>query len=64
MAKYLLTGIDDEQWRIFKAGCDMQGITIKEAFLDYIDISISTIKKMPQYSKIEHLIKKDGGKKK
>lgn len=64
MAKYLLTGINDEQWRLFKAGCDIQGITIKEAFLDYIDIVVGTFRKHPEYSKLEHLIKKDGGKKK
>lgn len=47
MARYMLTGIDPEKWRQFKAACDLQGITIKQAFLEYIDIAIETLKKHP-----------------
>lgn len=64
MAKYLLTGIDDQQWRLFKANCDIHGVTIKEVFLQYIDSDVAFFMKRPDYSKVEALIKKDGGKKK
>ena len=40
MANYMLTGVDDNQWRLFKASCDIQGITIKEFLLDCIDTSV------------------------
>ncbi len=64
MAKYLLTGINDDDWKLFKADCDLQGITIKEAFIEYINIVVSTFKKHPEYSKLEPMINKWGGKKK
>ncbi len=64
MAKYLLTGIDDDEWRIFKAACDIHGLTVKEVFLDYIDVRVSVFKKNQDYSKLEPFIKKHGGKKK
>lgn len=37
MARYMLTGIDDQKWRHFKALCDIQGITIKESFTNHIN---------------------------
>lgn len=40
MAKYLLTGIDDEKWRRFKGFCDLQGITMKQSFLHHINYII------------------------
>ncbi|MBA7603616.1 hypothetical protein ES703_10730 [subsurface metagenome] len=64
MAKYLLTGIDDKQWRLFKASCDIHGITIKEALLEDIDLQVSVFKKRPEYTKIEPFREKIGGKKK
>lgn len=64
MARYLLTGIDEEDWKLFKANCDLQGITIKESFLDHIDIVVSTFKKHPEYTKIEPFREKVGGRKK
>lgn len=47
MAKYLLTGIDGEQWKHFKSSCDLMGITIKEALLGYIDITIKEVESHP-----------------
>lgn len=47
MARYMLTGIDDETWKRFKASCDLMGITIKQAFLEYIDITIEQVKLSP-----------------
>jgi len=44
MARYMLTGIDDALWKRFKACCNIQGITIKQAFLEYIDITIEQVK--------------------
>jgi len=60
----MLTGIDNEKWKQFKADCNLQGITIKQAFLEYIDITIDTLKKHPgNYMPRSHNQKK-GGKKK
>ncbi|MBA7495646.1 hypothetical protein ES702_06235 [subsurface metagenome] len=43
MARYMLTGIDDEKWKRFKASCDLMGITIKQALLEYIDITLEQV---------------------
>lgn len=64
MARYMLTGVDNDKWRRFKADCDLQGITIKQAFLEYIDITIDTLKKHPGPYGPRDLIPKKGGKKK
>jgi len=64
MARYMLTGIDTEKWRRFKAGCDLQGITCKQAFLEYIDISIDTLRKHPGPYKPRLNKQKKGGKRK
>lgn len=50
MAKYLLTGIDEYQWKRFKASCDIQGITIKESFLNHIDHTVKDFQSNPQYT--------------
>jgi hypothetical protein len=63
MANYSLTGIDDEQWRHFKANCDIIGITIKEALLIYIEIVSKDFKDHPQYDKLIPIINARGGKK-
>lgn len=47
MATYYLTGIEDDKWKDFKAACDIQGITVMEAFLEYIDITVRTVNKYP-----------------
>lgn len=64
MARYMLTGIEDNKWRRFKADCDLQGITIKQAFLEYIDITIETLKKHPaDYMPRSREFKKGGNRK-
>lgn len=63
MADYLLTGVDDKLWRLFKASCDVQGITIKEFFLDCIDTSVKVFRQQLDYHKTHHDIPKKGGKK-
>jgi len=62
MANYYLKGVDDEQWRHFKAACDLQGITIKQAFLEHIDITVRTVKKYPGPYKPRPAKQKEGGK--
>jgi len=64
MAKYLLTGIDNEDWKLFKADCDLQGITVKESFLGHIAIVISTFNKHPEFLKELDHKSKHGGKSK
>jgi len=64
MKKYLLTGIDPETWRKFKACCDLQGVSMKEAFLEYIDTVVATIRKHPGEYKPRANKHKKGGKKK
>lgn len=64
MATYLLTGVDDEQWRRFKASCDLQGITIKEFFLDCIDTSVRVSREELNYHKTDPKKPKQGRKKK
>jgi len=61
MARYMLTGIDNTKWRLFKADCDLQGITVKEAFLEYIDITIETIQAHPGLYKSRASKQKKGG---
>lgn len=63
MADYLLTGVEDEQWRLFKASCDVQGITIKEFFLDCIDTSVKVFRQELDYHKADRDKPKKGGKK-
>lgn len=63
MAKYLLTGIDDEDWRHFKANCDIIGITIKEALLIYVEIVAKDFQTHPQYDKLIPILNTRGGKK-
>lgn len=63
MANYLLKGIDDMKWRRFKADCDLQGITAKEAFLIYIDTTITRINKYPGRYKFRPGKQNEGGEK-
>lgn len=60
MANYMLTGVDDEQWRRFKASCDLQGITIKEFFIDCIDTEIKKSRYMADYHKANRAKPKEG----
>lgn len=41
MARYILTGIDDELWQRFKAACNLSGYTIKQSFLHHINFTVS-----------------------
>lgn len=64
MARYMLTGIDDEKWKRFKATCGLQGITMRESFIHHINYMI--VQGISQIMKSEaHPNKpKKGGKKK
>jgi len=64
MATYLLTGIDQSKWRRFKATCDLQGVTIKEALINYIEQEIITLELLPLEIKARSGQPKKGGKKK
>ncbi|MBA7694577.1 hypothetical protein ES703_103190 [subsurface metagenome] len=64
MARYMLTGIDNEQWRRFKASCDLQGITIKEALLSFINTRDEVFRAQHNYHKTHHPHPKKGGEKK
>lgn len=63
MARYMLTGIDDKKWRQFKATCDLQGVTIKEALLNYIEQEIITFNLLPLHTNKSGPKPKKGGKK-
>lgn len=41
MARYYLTGIDDEAWKRFKAACNIRGCTIKQSLLDHINLIVA-----------------------
>jgi len=64
MATYLLVGIDDRKWQRFKATCDLQGVTIKETLLNYIDQEIITFNLLPLHTQVSSGSLKKGGKKK
>lgn len=64
MARYMLTGIDPEQWKRFKAGCDLQGVTIKEVLLKFIDTRDIVFQTQHDYHKKQPNKPKKGGKKK
>lgn len=64
MASYILKGIDDDTWKRFKASCDLMGITMKQAFLEYIDITIEQVDIHPGPYKPWPNRHKKGGKKK
>lgn len=64
MAKYLLTGIDNDTWKHFKSCCNLMGITAKQAFLEYIDITIEKVESHPGPYKPWPTRHKSGGKKK
>jgi len=44
MGEYLLTGIDKDQWKLFKASCALQGVTVKQALLKHIDTVVMIFK--------------------
>lgn len=64
MARYMLTGIDDKKWREFKATCDLRGVTIKEALLNYVEQEIITFNLLPLHTKARSGQPKKGGKSK
>ena len=44
MAKYMLTGIDPDQWKRFKAACNIRGQTVKDSFIQHINIVVGGFK--------------------
>lgn len=64
MAKYLLTGIDNLQWKRFKASCDIQGITIKQSFLSHINHEVADYLSHPEKTQGWRTKPQKGGKKK
>lgn len=40
MADYFLKGVDPDQWKRFKAACNIRGCTIKQSFIDHINIIV------------------------
>jgi len=62
MANYYLTGIDDDTWKHFKACCDLEGTTIRQALLRYIDIRVSASREHLNYHKQPPNKHKKGGK--
>lgn len=55
MANYLLTKINPRLWRRFKAACDLRGCTVKESFLDHINIIVAGYEGNPDYpDNIQH----------
>jgi len=49
MAKYMLTGVDPGLWKKFKAACSLRGCTVKESFLDHINIIVAGYQNNPDY---------------
>jgi len=64
MAKYMITGIPDDQWRSFKAACDMRGCTAKDSFLDHINIIVAGYRSERLQLQHDHNQSKTGGNKK
>lgn len=61
MAKYMLTGIDEYQWKRFKAACDIQGITMKQSFLSHIDHEVADYLSHPEKTQGWGIKPKKGG---
>ena len=51
MANYILKDVDDEQWKVFKASCDLQGITVREFFINCIDTAVKIFRQEMNYHK-------------
>ena len=64
MARYMLTGIDDKEWRRFKAYCDLQGVTIKEVLTDHITIVVKAFDLEHHTPKFNYNKLTKGGKRK
>lgn len=60
MGEYLLTGIDEEQWKYFKAACALKGITVKQSILNSIDAVVLVFKVRQGYSNNINTIKNEG----
>ena len=64
MARYMLTGIDDDLWRRFKSICTLQGCTMRESFIDHINIIVESRKGLNGLPETGGRKRKKGGKKK
>ena len=64
MAKYMLTGIDDEDWKKFKAYCDLQGVTLKEMLTAHINLVVKAFNADRLQAIHDQHKQKKGGKKK
>jgi len=64
MAKYMLTGINDEEWRRFKAFCDLQGVTLKDMLTEHITAVVKAFDLEHHTPKFHYHAPKRGGKKK
>lgn len=64
MATYMLTGIQEHQWKRFKAACDIQGITMKQSFLSHIDHEVADYLSHPERTQGLGIKPETGGKRK
>lgn len=63
MARYMLTGVDDDLWRRFKAICDLQGCTMRQSFIDHINIIVAGREGLKWSRLLQENKPKKGGKK-
>jgi hypothetical protein len=63
MAKYMLTGIDDEDWKKFKAYCDLQGVTLKDMLIGHINLVVKAFKADRLQAQHDYHKQKKGGNK-
>ena len=64
MARYYLTGIDDEAWKRFKAACNIRGCTVKQSFIDHINIIVAGYDSERLQAEYNYHKQKKGGKNK
>lgn len=64
MARYMLTGIQEFQWKRFKAACAIQGITVKQSFFNHINHVIKDFQSHPEYTQGRPNKPKKGGRNK
>lgn len=53
MLNYLLKDINPELWKRFKASCDLEGVTIREALLHYIQTRVHVSRVFINYRKAD-----------
>lgn len=62
MARYMLTGINDKEWRRFKAYCDLEGVTIKQVLTHHITMVVKAFNLEHHTPKFNYNKPKKGGK--